>query len=1134
VRITDIQVDGFGIWTDLSIAHLAPSLTVFFGRNETGKTTLLQFIRSVLYGFSDERQRRYLPPLSGGQAGGSLSVATGSGLFRIRRRFESRAETSAGAAELLAADGSIQHPKVLTHLLANVDEPTFNNVFAIGLRELQELATLNDTEASEQLYKLSTGLDRVSLVDVMSSLERSRSQLLARGQAGGTIDKLLKQRDALRSELAERSGLARRWSTLVAERAAAEQQVQRLQEQLRGLEVESRTVEAAIQVRDSWQRRETLRRQLESLTTRHDVSEDSLRRLERIQHVVEQREKRLQAIHQLRQQLRDEDAAIPWNQQLWAHRARAEALAEHAAWMDSLRKQVDRLSAETERLDQELTKASEERGISAKSVPAVAGQLNHRTLTALRGPARAARDEGRRLKQSRLERDAAFQQLEELTTELDRELSERGHQQLPAAIEQIGDGTAKLRRRLQLQDRLEKLKRHQKELEEDSRDLIRAPIMPLRQLAIWGSIAAGGLMLFLFALFSSLASGHRAPLAVLGAMGAGLGFWLKFAYQRSNSQELEECQRQLSLVQKHVTQAVQEAQALDADLPDEGGPFDVRLKSAEADLQQLESLMPLAERRDAAEQRVEEAERRVQQASQTLQESRARWQAALRKWNLPIDLTPRKLKAMADGYERVSELYQQLQYKQREKDERLGEWNSLAERITQAVRDVGLTPAERDPAAQLKQLTEAVAQHQQYRQRRIALRRQDRDLRRQRQRCRQSIETLRLRQQAVFTRAGVEDQTEFQELIQQHEQRRQVLADVKILDEQIRMALGPHCDEQDVARELESSADLQLRWNQLVEQHREGQNELSQQHQRLGQLQQELRSLANDRRPAELQLELSSLELQIEQARRQWQQLAVTGLALESIRRVYETERQPETLNEASKYLRRLTDDGYRRVWTPVGNNTLNVDDASGRPLATELLSQGTREAVFLSLRLALVAGYARRGATLPLVLDDVLVNLDNQRALAAARVIMDFAQAGHQVLLFTCHEHIADLFFGLGADLRELSRDGARKMIGASSARIPAQAGMAIAAKPLESATGVDQAPANGSNGAEVTAAEPEAPALVDVEAAESRAPENGAVKERLPRMARGKRRKKPRRTDQGLPAAPKSETMEMWWERD
>ncbi|MCA9171657.1 MAG: hypothetical protein KDB23_28515, partial [Planctomycetales bacterium] len=57
----------------------------------------------------------------------------------------------------------------------------------------------------------------------------------------------------------------------------------------------------------------------------------------------------------------------------------------------------------------------------------------------------------------------------------------------------------------------------------------------------------------------------------------------------------------------------------------------------------------------------------------------------------------------------------------------------------------------------------------------------------------------------------------------------------------------------------------------------------------------------------------------------------------------------------------------------------------------------------------------------LPLILDDVFVNFDAKRAQYAAETICEFAAAGHQVLVFTCHDHIRDVFHRLGVDLREL-----------------------------------------------------------------------------------------------------------------
>ena len=148
---------------------------------------------------------------------------------------------------------------------------------------------------------------------------------------------------------------------------------------------------------------------------------------------------------------------------------------------------------------------------------------------------------------------------------------------------------------------------------------------------------------------------------------------------------------------------------------------------------------------------------------------------------------------------------------------------------------------------------------------------------------------------------------------------------------------------------------------------------------------------------------------------------APCATALESVRAVFERDRQPEVLREASTYLAELTAGRYRRIWTTLGGRALSVDDADGNALAVDVLSRGTREQIFLSLRLALVSAYARRGIRLPVVMDDVLVNFDVTRAKAAARVLSEFARSGHQLLVFTCHEHLARLFHAAQVEVRTL-----------------------------------------------------------------------------------------------------------------
>jgi hypothetical protein len=142
---------------------------------------------------------------------------------------------------------------------------------------------------------------------------------------------------------------------------------------------------------------------------------------------------------------------------------------------------------------------------------------------------------------------------------------------------------------------------------------------------------------------------------------------------------------------------------------------------------------------------------------------------------------------------------------------------------------------------------------------------------------------------------------------------------------------------------------------------------------------------------------------------------------LERIRADYEQHRQPETLREASGYLNQLTSGKYTRIWTPLAHDILFVDTKEGQSLPVQVLSRGTREQLFVSLRLALVAAFGRRGVHLPMILDDVCVNFDIGRTQIATRVLRDFAKQGHQVIYFTCHEHVWRMFQEVKADARRL-----------------------------------------------------------------------------------------------------------------
>ncbi|WP_379153711.1 AAA family ATPase [Paenibacillus sp. sgz5001063] len=139
-------------------------------------------------------------------------------------------------------------------------------------------------------------------------------------------------------------------------------------------------------------------------------------------------------------------------------------------------------------------------------------------------------------------------------------------------------------------------------------------------------------------------------------------------------------------------------------------------------------------------------------------------------------------------------------------------------------------------------------------------------------------------------------------------------------------------------------------------------------------------------------------------------QYAVTALTAELMgrtRRIYEQEKQPQVLRLASEYFARLTEGEYQRVVMTVGNKELKAEHKSMGLLESGLLSRGTAEQLYLAIRLALAETMTQQ-ANLPLLFDDLFVNFDEQRLHAALSLLGELS-ATRQIIMMTCHRHVAE-----------------------------------------------------------------------------------------------------------------------------
>ena len=138
MRIARIQVDAYLGLRGLDVEVDLPGsggLVVIEGPNEAGKTTLLRFVRQMLFGGSEEIR-------------GALVLEHEGRRLRLEREGKG---TRYALLDLEAVAADVSIDAVVGHLDAKV----YQSVFAFGLDELRSLASLGGSDVQERIYSAS-------------------------------------------------------------------------------------------------------------------------------------------------------------------------------------------------------------------------------------------------------------------------------------------------------------------------------------------------------------------------------------------------------------------------------------------------------------------------------------------------------------------------------------------------------------------------------------------------------------------------------------------------------------------------------------------------------------------------------------------------------------------------------------------------------------------------------------------------------------------------------------------------------------------------------------------------------------------------------------------------------------------
>ena len=179
-----------------------------------------------------------------------------------------------------------------------------------------------------------------------------------------------------------------------------------------------------------------------------------------------------------------------------------------------------------------------------------------------------------------------------------------------------------------------------------------------------------------------------------------------------------------------------------------------------------------------------------------------------------------------------------------------------------------------------------------------------------------------------------------------------------------------------------------------------------------------IQQLAGEDESSSLRVRRNVLVEDLREYARDWSRLKLADALLSRAREKFQKERQPGVIQHAQTFFTSVTGERYRKLYAPMEGQTIIVEEENGAPKHPSELSRGTKEQLYLALRFGLIREFGEHAELLPVIVDEILVNFDPDRAKRAAEAFVELSQT-NQVLVFTCHPEMVKIFTSSFSDVQ-------------------------------------------------------------------------------------------------------------------
>lgn len=398
---------------------------------------------------------------------------------------------------------------------------------------------------------------------------------------------------------------------------------------------------------------------------------------------------------------------------------------------------------------------------------------------------------------------------------------------------------------------------------------------------------------------------------------------------------------------------------------------------------------------------VETAQRSV---DETLAAWRSEWAEVAQAFHREASADPTDLESLLERYEELRTLSDEAERADRELTEQLAASESFRHQMADLAQELGEMVSEGDMTTLIERLVENLAEARKTDTLRQGLAEQLEMMARERQEVERVLAQRESEWGELLREAGVSEG--LPELEGKVVRRRQVLERLRDLEESLRpLAAGQ--DLERFAATLEG-----VDWDTVPGQIRDLdrsieslEKERTAAWHRKGQLEQELSAFDGAEAAAAAAQEAAEVMAEGKATVARFARLTLAEAILRREMERYRRENEAPVLRSASGWFSRLTRNAYDGLTSGLDPRTdlprLEAVSSSGRHVPVEGLSDGTRDQLFLALRLATIEMTLDSAEPIPMVMDDVLVHFDTERAQATLQVLAEFGRR-NQVLLFT------------------------------------------------------------------------------------------------------------------------------------